>query len=176
MHSSRPSPSEYAPYFGRYITLVAENDFVAVLGRQPADYRTLLGNLSNEQAGYRYAPEKWSIRQVVGHVIDAERIFAYRALCIARGETASLHGFDENAYAKQAGHDACPQGELLDEFAQVRQSNINLFEHMSNSAWERAGTVNQNAITTRGLGYILVGHAQHHLGILKERYGAVLGA
>jgi hypothetical protein len=109
-------------------------------------------------------------------VIDAERIFAYRALCIARGESASLPSFDENSYAVVAAHDGCELGELLDEFAKVRQSNSSLFQHMSDVAWLRQGTVNQNAISTRGLAYILVGHAQHHAGVLQERYGAVLGS
>ncbi|HEX7599124.1 MAG TPA: DinB family protein [Polyangia bacterium] len=174
MHVSRPAPNEYAPYFSRYISLIAEPDFAAMLGRQPAELRALLGKLSPEQAGFRYAPEKWSIRQVVGHVIDAERVFAYRALAIARGEAASLPSFDENSYAKQAGHDGYPLGELLDEFAQVRQSNLSLFQHMSQEDWERVGTVNQNRVSTRGLAYLLVGHAQHHAGILKERYGVVV--
>lgn len=174
MHSSSPAPSEYAPYFGRYIALVPEERFVATLGGQPDDYRALLGKLSAERAGYRYAPEKWTIRQVVGHVIDAERVFAYRALCIARGETASLPKFDENGYADMAGHDACPLGELLDEFSLVRQANLALFRHIDGSAWQRTGTVNQNPLSTRGLAYIMVGHAQHHAGILRERYAAAL--
>src|SRR5664279_2146972 len=106
MHSSRPSPNEYSPYFGRYIDRVAESDFITVLARQPAEYRALLDSLSPEDAGFRYAPGKWSIREVVGHVIDAERVFGYRALCLARGETVSLPSFDENAYAALAGHDA----------------------------------------------------------------------
>ena len=175
MHSSRPSPSEYAPYFNRYVDLVAEADFVAVLAGQPAAYGTLLGALSPKQAGFRYAPGKWSIREVVGHVIDAERVFGYRALCIARGETVSLPSFDENVYAAKAGHDGCPLHELLEELALVRRGHIALFEHLDQAAWERTGTVNQNAISVRGLAYIVTGHAQHHVGILKERYAAVLG-
>jgi len=108
MHSSRPATTEYAPYFNRYIDLVSEADFVAVLARQPAEYAALLGALSQQQASFRYAPGKWSVREVVGHVVDAERVFGYRALCIARGESVSLPSFDENAYAAKAGHDACP--------------------------------------------------------------------
>jgi hypothetical protein len=175
MQTSSPLSTEYASYFGRYIALVPEAHFVTVLNDQPAAFRALLGNLSPEQAGYRYAPGKWTVRQVVGHVIDTERVFAYRALCIARGESVSLPSFDENAYAELAGHDGCGLGELLDEFTLVRQANVALFAHMDAAAWGRTGTVNQNPISTRGLGYILVGHAQHHLGVLKERYGAVLG-
>jgi hypothetical protein len=175
MHSSRPSPTEYAPYFGRYIDLVAEDDFAALLARQPAEYTALLGALSQEQAGFRYAPGKWSVREVVGHVVDAERVFGYRALCIARGETASLPSFDEDAYAAKAGHDACPLHELLEELALVRRAHIALFEHLDPAAWVRIGTVNQNAISVRSLAYVVTGHAQHHARILKERYAAVLG-
>jgi hypothetical protein len=175
MHSSRPSATEYAAYFGRYIDLVAETDFIAALSRQPAEYRALLGALSQEQAGFRYTPGKWSVREVLGHVIDAERVFGYRALCIARGETASLPSFDENAYAANAGHDSCLLYELLEEFVHVRRGHIALFEHLGQAAWERTGTVNQNAISVRGLAYIMTGHARHHAGILKERYAAVLG-
>src|SRR5512140_3378841 len=140
MHPSRPSPTEYAPYFSRYVDLVAEADFVAVLARQPADYRALLGTLSPEQAGFRYAPGKWSIREVVGHVIDAERVFGYRALCIARGETASLPSFDEDAYAENAGHDACSLLDLLEELVHVRRGHVAFFEHLAHTAWERTGT------------------------------------
>jgi hypothetical protein len=174
MHASRPTQTEYAPYFNRYIDLVAQADFVAVLAGQPSEYGALLGGLSHEQAGFRYAPGKWSIRQVLGHVIDAERVFGYRALCIARGETVSLPSFDENDYAEQAGHDGCSLVELLEEFGHVRRGHIALFGHLGQAAWERTGTVNQNAISVRGLAYIMTGHARHHAGILKERYAAAL--
>lgn len=175
MHSSSPTATEYAPYFSRYIDLVAEADFVSALTRQPAEYRVLLGALSHEQAGFRYAPGKWSIREVLGHVIDAERVFGYRALCIARGETVSLPSFDENLYAAESGHDGCSLHELLEEFTLVRRSHVALFEHLGQAAWERAGTANQNAISVRGLAYLMTGHAQHHARILKERYAVVLG-
>lgn len=174
MHTSSPSPSEYSPYFGRYISLVPEARLVAALVGQPEAYESLLGRLSPDQASYRYAPGKWSIRQVVGHVVDAERVFAYRALCIARGEMASLPSFDENAYADAAQHDTLELRALLDELSMVRKANVLLFRHMDEAAWLRAGTVNQNAISVRGLAYIIAGHAQHHLGILKERYSVVL--
>lgn len=175
MHSSRPSPTEYAPYFKRYIDLVSESDFTTVLAGQPAEYGALLGKLSQQQAGFRYAPGKWSIREVVGHVIDAERVFGYRALCIARGETVSLPSFDENAYAARSSHDAVALEKLLEELAQVRRGHLALFEHMDQAAWERTGVVNQNAISVRGLAYIMTGHARHHAGILNERYAAAWG-
>jgi hypothetical protein len=176
VHSSSPLPAEYPAYFGRYILLVSEDRFVTTLNRQPREFRELLGGLSTDQAGHRYAPGKWTVREeVLGHVVDTERVLAYRALCIARGETTSLPSFDENGYASLAGHDSCVLGELLDELATVRRANIALFDHMDQDAWQRTGTVNQNRISTRGLAYILVGHAQHHAGVLKERYAAVLG-
>jgi hypothetical protein len=174
MHTSAPLPAEYSPYFSRYISLVAEDHVAAALAGQPSEWRALLGGLSADEAGYRYAADKWTVRQVVGHVIDAERVFAYRALCIARGETASLPSFDENAYAAAAGHDGYALDELLDEFAAVRHATIALFRHMDGDAWQRVGRVNQPPISTRGLAYIIAGHAQHHAGILVERYSAVL--
>jgi hypothetical protein len=174
MNTSRPTDNEYVPYFGRYIGLIQEPDFLAALNGQPAAYRTLLGKLQPEQGGYRYEPGKWSLRECLGHVIDTERVFAYRALAVSRNEQASLPSFEQDDWAKAAGHDGVSLAGLLDEFAAVRQSNIHLLQHMSKDAWERMGTVNQHPISTRGLVYILVGHAQHHLGVLKQRYGAVL--
>ena len=175
MYVSRPLPTEYAPYFNRYIDLVAESDFSKVLAEQPAEYQALLGNLSTDQAGFRYANGKWTIREVLGHVIDTERVFGYRALCIARGESASLHSFDQDAYAAKSGHDRYALPDLLEEFGHVRRGHLALFRHLDQAAWERAGTVNQNAITVRSLAYMIAGHARHHVGILKDRYAAVLG-
>lgn len=175
MHASSPRANEYTAYFGRYVSLVPEERFIVTLNGQPIEFRELLGRLSPEQAGYRYAPDKWTVGQVLGHVVDAERVFSYRALCIARGEQSSLPSFDENRYADMAGHERCMLGELLDELAAVRQASIALFAHMDEAAWQRVGSVNQHPISTRALAYILAGHAHHHLSILRERYAAVLG-
>jgi hypothetical protein len=174
MHTSPPLPSEYDPYFGRYIALVSEDAFAEVLAGQPATYQARLGGLSAEQAGFRYAPGKWSVREVLGHVIDTERVFGYRALCIARGETASLPGFDENVYAAHAGHDRATLPALLEELRLVRQGHLLMLAQLDRPAWERAGTVKGHPLTVRGLGYLIVGHAQHHLGVLADRYAAVL--
>ena len=175
MHVSKPLPTEYAPHFNRYVDLVEEADFATVLAGQPAACTALLGKLSPDQAGFRYAAGKWTIPEVLGHVIDTERVFGYRALCIARGETASLHSFDQDAYASQSGHDQYALPDLLEEFSHVRLGHLLMFKHLDQPAWERAGMVNHHAITVRSLAYMIVGHTRHHLGILKERYAAVLG-
>jgi uncharacterized damage-inducible protein DinB len=176
MHASRPSPTEYAPYFERYVSLVAEDDFVSLFSQQPSELHARLVPLSPERAGFRYAPGKWSIREVVGHIIDAERVFAYRALCIARGEATSLPSFDENAYAALAEHELCSLLELLDEFALARQSHVAMFRHLGPAAWERTGVVNQNSTSVRALAYIMAGHAHHHARILDERYAAAFAS
>jgi hypothetical protein len=146
-----------------------------VLAGQAAEFQALLGALSPDQAGFRYADGKWTIREVLGHVIDTERVFGYRALCIARGETASLPSFDQDTYAAQSGHDRYALPDLLDEFKHVRQGHFSMLRHLDQPAWERAGMVNNHAITVRSLAYMIAGHARHHVGILKERYAAVLG-
>ena len=175
MFTSKPLPTEYAPYFNRYVDLVAEAEFPTVLAEQPAEYDALLSALSPAQAGFRYGADKWTIREVLGHVIDTERVFGYRALCIARGETASLHSFDQDAYAAQAGHDRAALPDLLEEFRHIRRGHLFLFKHLDQPAWERAGTVNNNAITVRSLAYMIAGHTRHHAGILKERYLVAIG-
>lgn len=166
----RPPASEYAAAFERYVSLVPETDVMAALARQKGELAEALSPVRGEAERYRYADGKWSIRELVGHVIDSERIFGYRALCIARGETASLPGFDENAYAANAPFDDYPLGDLLDEFAQVREGHLALFRHLSREAWLRKGLANSNPISVRALAYVIVGHARHHLGVLRERY------
>ena len=132
--------------------------------------RATLANVRGEAERFRYAEGKWSIREVVGHVVDTERIMGYRACCVARGETASLPGFDENAYVQNASFDACPLPELLDELAVVREGNLALFRHLDAGAWSRVGTANAHPISVRALAYVMLGHPRHHLAVLRERY------
>lgn len=170
LNIGRPEPTEYATYYGRYISLVDGDDLLEVLNHQPSKMQLALSNLSESDAGYRYAPGKWSIREVVGHIIDTERVFGYRAFCIARGEKVSLPGFDEKEYAQNSGHDATPLAELLEEFESVRRSNLLLFRHLLPQAWESMGVASENPVSTRALAYILAGHVIHHLTVLEERY------
>jgi len=123
------------------------------------------------RGAHRYAPGKWSVRQVMCHLADAERIMAYRALRIARGDATPLPGFDENAYAPESGADAVALAELVAEFADVRRASLALFRHLPADAWVRRGTASESPFSVRALAWVLVGHPIHHLAVLRERYG-----
>jgi hypothetical protein len=167
----RPDPSEYAPHFQAYMEHAkSADDILAALETQVGEIRTLVGGLDEAGAGHRYAEGKWSIREVIGHVADAERVFGYRAMCIARGETASLPSFDENVYAANAGHDARPLSDLLDELAELRSANLRMWRGLTPASWTRLGVANNKEITPRAIAYVTLGHARHHMAILRERY------
>jgi DinB superfamily len=166
----RPKPDEYAPAFEGYVSRVPETDIMAVLARQREELPGALAAVRGESERFRYAAGKWSIRDLVGHVIDTERIMGYRAVCVARGETLSLPGFDENTYAANATFDDYPLAELLDEFAHVREGNLALFRHLSPEAWLRTGIANQNPISVRALAWVIVGHVRHHIAVLEQHY------
>ena len=166
----RPRSDEYAPAFARYVSRVPEADIMGALARQKEELPAALKACHGEGERYRYAAGKWSVRELVGHVIDTERIMGYRAVCVARGETASLPGFDENAYAANATFDDYPLPELLDEFVQVREGHQSLFRHLRPEAWLRTGVANQNPISVRALAWVIVGHARHHMAVLEQHY------
>jgi hypothetical protein len=167
---TKPPREEYAPFFERYVSRVEEADVLEALARQVGEVRATLAGVRGEAERFRYAEGKWSIREVLGHLVDTERIMGYRACCVARGETASLPGFDENAYVLNASFDACPLPELLDELGVVREGNLALFRHLDPRAWTRVGTANAHAISVRALAYVMLGHPRHHLAVLRERY------
>ena len=167
----RPQTSEYHPYFEAYVSEVPEDRILPLLVGQVDDVRRVLGPVEEQRAGHRYAEGKWSIRQVVGHLADTERLFAYRALCFARGEQQQLPGFDENAYVAEGGFDSVPLGELVEEFCVAREGSVLLYRHLPDGAGAGGGLANQKVLTVRSLAYILVGHVRHHLRILHERYG-----
>jgi DinB superfamily len=168
--SSRPEAGEHPPYFERYTKLVPAGDVVETLARQSDEMLALLRPLSEEKAGHRYAPGKWSIKDLVGHVTDTERVFGYRALAIARGDQGSLPGFDENVYAEMARFDRLPFTDLLSGFDVVRQSSLTLLRQLDAEAWGRVGTANGHATSVRAMAFIMAGHARHHENILRERY------
>lgn len=165
-----PHTDEYDPNFHRYISLVTEGDIMAVLAGQTKDLRDRFGVVPRPSEGYAYGAGKWTIRQMLGHVIDGERVFAYRALCIARGETTPLPGFEEVDYAEHSTLDATPLAELLDEFSLVREANVLMFRHLPPVAWTRIGTANAIRISVRALAWIMAGHVRHHMNILRDRY------
>jgi hypothetical protein len=165
-----PDPSEYAPYYGRYIQLVSEPRIVDVLARQLEGTLATLRAIPEEKAGGRYEPGKWSIKEVIGHLIDAERIFAYRALRFARGDGNALAGFEQDDYVRAGRFDACSFAELLDEFELVRRSNVLMFRHLDDTAWTLLGVASGYEITVRALAYVIAGHEIHHMRVLHERY------
>lgn len=168
----RPATTDFAAAYAGYLSLVEDtDDIVAVIEAQSAEMQKLLATLDESRAGYRYADGKWSIREVIGHVADSERIFGYRALAIARGETQPLPGFDENDYVRNAAFDEWKLGDLAEQYALVRRSHIVLFRNVPADAWERRGIVNGAEITVSALAWIIAGHERHHVKVLRERYG-----
>lgn len=166
----RPQAAEYAEYYDRYISLVPEGDVVDNLERQGEATVALLRSIPEARAGHRYAEGKWSIREVIGHVIDAERIFAYRALRIARCDTTPIPGFDQDPYVANGGFESRTLGDLVDELETVRRSTLMLVKPISADVWERTGTASDRTVSVRALVYIIAGHELAHLAILKERY------
>jgi hypothetical protein len=166
----RPSPDEYAPYFGRYIDEVPSGDVLETLQRQMAEAQALLHGIPESRALHRYAPGKWSIKEVVGHVSDTERIFTYRALCFARSERAPLPGFEEDEYVAAAGFDTRPLSDLARELGSVRVATLALFRGLSDEALLRRGTANARPYSVRAIAYIIAGHERHHARVLRERY------
>ena len=162
--------AEYAPYYGRYISLVGGSDIVRTLETQGNETRVLLCGLTEVQGDYRYAPEKWSVKEVVGHVTDTERIFGYRALRIARHDRTPIEGFEQDDYVRAARFPERTLMGLIDEFAAVRRASLLLFRSLDPEAWMRRGVANQQEISVRALAYVIAGHELHHRKILKERY------
>jgi uncharacterized damage-inducible protein DinB len=168
---ARPEASEYAAFYHAYVASVPDGDVVALLRSDGRELLQAIRRIPPERAGHRYGPEKWTIRQVVGHLIDAERIFTYRALRVARGDRTPLASFDENAYVRTAGSDARTIADLASELEAVREASVLLFESLPEEAWTLSGIASDREISLRALAYITAGHARHHLQILRERYG-----
>ena len=167
---SRPQPDEYAPYYAGYVARVPAGDLIAILNEGAEQTAALLAGLAEERAGFRYGPGKWSIREVIGHIADAERVFAYRMLRIGRGDITPLAGFDENEYVAAAHFDARPLPDLLDELRAVRRATVTLLRGLDDDAWQRRGTANGLEVTVRALATICAGHEMHHREILRTRY------
>ena len=166
---SRPQPYEYAAAFEAYIKLVPECDILERLDQQIEGTLTLLRDVSESEAETRHAPYTWSIKEVVGHLIDCERIFGGRALRFARHDPTELPGFDENHYVRHAGFDSRPLGSLAQEFEFVRRSHILFFRGLDDEAWLRSGVANGHSVSVRALASIIAGHERHHVNILRKR-------
>jgi uncharacterized damage-inducible protein DinB len=167
---TRPNETDYAPPHAGYVDLVDEEDILSAMQEQSSKTQKLLASLDEARASYRYEEGKWSVKEVIGHIVDAERIIAYRALTVARGDTQPLPGFDEGSYVAHAGFDAWKLGELAEEYALVRRSNIVFLKNLPEEAWDRRGTANNFPVSVRGLAYVIVGHERHHLKVLREKY------
>ena len=166
----RPDDTEYAPFYASYVAGVPESDVVAALRDSGREIVTALAAISESRGGFRYAPEKWTVREVIGHLIDAERIFGYRALRLARADATPLPGFEENDYVRAAGSDTRTIADLVNELRVVREGTVRLFESLADDAWPRRGVVNGREVSVRALAFITAGHTRHHLAVLRERY------
>ena len=172
MSLTAPSPDEFALFAAGYVARAAHVAApIAELALQRHRLIELLGTVSEEQARNRYAAGKWSIKELVAHLSDAERIFAYRLLRIGRGDETPLPGWDENDYARTAGADSRAFRDLVDEWSIVRDGTSTLVAGLPADAWTRRGTANDSAVSARALVYIILGHVEHHRAVLEERYG-----
>lgn len=169
--TSPPAPTEYSEFYARYVARVPPGDIVAQLATQLASTLAPIRGLSEGEAERGYAPGKWTVKEVLGHLSDAERVFAYRALRIARGDTTPLPGFDENAYTPAGRFDDRDINSLISELVAVRSASVALLDSLPTEAWLRSGTASGAAVTVRGLAFIMAGHELHHRAILSERYG-----
>ena len=167
---AKPEPEEYDAYYDRYISLIAGNDILAALEKQLPETTTLLYARTEGEGDFRYAPGKWSVREVVGHLSDSERILAYRVLCISRGDTTPIEGFEQDDYVRNSPFNRCRLSDLVQEFAGVRQTTLSLMRNLDEAAWMRRGVANRNEISVRALAYTIAGHELHHRKVLVEKY------
>jgi len=168
--TGRPREDESAPYYFTYINQVTGDGIVQIIERQLVESLSFFSGISEERSSYRYAPDKWSIRQVLNHVTDTERAFAFRALWFARGFDTSLPGYDQNIAAAGARADEVPWAAHVEEFESVRHATVSLFRNMPPEGWSRSGIASDNRFTVRALAYIIAGHVTHHVRVLRERY------
>lgn len=169
-HIERPGPDEYPAYFAPYVAELPDGHVLAVLEAQITEREPILRGLSDAVARRRYAPGKWSLKEVLGHVTDGERVFAYRALTFARGDKGPLPGFDENAWVPEGGFDDVPLDDLLDAFVAVRHETVRLFRGFSDEALLRRGTASTGEVSVRAIAFIIAGHEAHHRAVIAERY------
>lgn len=170
-YTERPGSDEYAPFYSDYIARVPRGDLVAMLRAQVDDTCAPLEGVQPDRADFAYAPGKWTLREVVGHLSDAERVLSYRALRVARGDATPLAGFDENDFVAAAEFGERALEDLLQEFRAARRASVTLFAGLAPAAWTRRGMANDHSVSVRALACILAGHELHHRAILRERYG-----
>ncbi len=172
--STRPQPTEYASYYEKYVSQVQGHDIVAILEAQRLQMAQLLAARSEREGNFRYAPDKWAVKEVLGHINDTERVFAYRALRIARADQTPLSGFEQDDYVRTGGFGERSIADLAEEFSHVRSATLALLRPLSEEAWTRRGSANKNEVTVRALAFIIAGHELHHRAILQEKYFAAI--
>jgi DinB family protein len=168
--TARPQASEYASDYETYISRVPDGDIVGTLKSQLEETLALIRGIPEARGDFRYAEGKWSIKELIGHVIDSERVFAYRALRFGRGDTTPLSGFEQDDFVRGADFNKRSLSDLAEEYEHVRRATISLFGSLEESAWDRRGAANNNEVSVRGLAFIVAGHERHHVEILQSRY------
>ena len=166
----RPETTEYAEYYQGYVSAVPETDVISVLGSQTDELRNELQGLPEERGTFAYADGKWTIKELLGHLIDAERVFAYRLHRFSHGDTTPLSNFDQDIYVTNGRAHTRTFADLLEELEMQRRSNISLVTSLRDEDWDRVGIASDNPVSVRALAFIMAGHVRHHLDILKERY------
>ena len=167
---TRPEPTDYTHYYHKYISLVPDGDIVATLQAQLESTLALLRSIPADKADHAYAPGKWTIKQAIGHVNDTERVFAYRALCIGRGDQTPLPGFEQDDFVANTDYSQRTLADLIEEFAAVRQSSLHLLKHFTDTEWNRTGTASGNHTTAKALAFMIAGHDLYHCALMRERY------
>ncbi|MDX6612472.1 MAG: hypothetical protein QOD75_1658 [Blastocatellia bacterium] len=168
--SNRPQPSEAAPYYSRYIDLVGSDDIVSALETQLEETRVFLATISEEKSLHRYAPDKWTLREMLNHVNDGERVFAFRAFWFARGSADALPGFEQDDFVNNAAANNIDWARHVEEFEGLRSTTISFFRNLPPESWAREGIASNNPFTVRALAYILAGHVSHHVNVIKQLY------
>lgn len=167
---NRPEKEEYNEYYETYISLVPETEIVPVLENQIAEIEDLVGEIPEEKGTFAYAEGKWTIKDILGHLSDGEKLFAYRALRISRADKTPIEGFEQDGYVENGNFNRRTLADLLEEFVSLRKANLYFFRNLDDAAWVRLGTASGYPFSVRALAYISAGHVRHHLNILKTRY------
>ncbi|HSK72040.1 MAG TPA: DinB family protein [Pyrinomonadaceae bacterium] len=167
---NRPESNEYDRYYETYVSLVEETDIVTAMQNQLTELEKLFGEITEEKSLHAYAPGKWTIKELLGHLTDGERIFAYRALRISRADQTPIEGFEQDGYIENSNFNGAKLTDLTEELILTRKANLILFKNLPDEAWTRTGTASDVPVSVRALAYIMVGHIRHHLNILRERY------
>lgn len=166
----KPNPGDYSPYYENYIKLIEGDDICKILNEQNKRTQDILNSFSEHRGNYRYTDGKWTVKEIVGHLMDSERVFAYRALCIARGEKKSLPGFEQNDYVKEGNFNRRDLFELNYEFRLLRESNLLLFRSFTPEMLKLKGFANESSVSVLAILFIIAGHEKHHMNVLKEKY------